>query len=208
MLPGPTIIKKCSECSGSIEEHTIASGNTFGATFWTDGKRDAPMLPDQPWLVICPHCQALIWIDEQVELGEVEPFSDSGIYKGAKSYSVPELQDYFSALKISNLSKNKERYLRLRAWWSGNDERRGSGIKQNLSDDEKENLQALDKMLDTPDDNDRLMKAEIKRELSQFEEAEAILKESFDSEFSQAVSIISELVQRREPFVAEINYGN
>ncbi len=208
MLPGPTIIKKCSECSGSIEEHTIASGNTFGATFWTDGKRDAPMLPDQPWLVICPHCQALIWIDEQAELGEVEPFSDSGIYKGAKSYSVPELQDYFSALKISNLSKNKERYLRLRAWWSGNDERRGSGIKQNLSDDEKENLQALDKMLDTPDDNDRLMKAEIKRELSQFEEAEAILRESFDSEFSQAVSIISELVQRREPFVAEIYYEN
>ena len=44
MLPGPTIIKKCLVCSKSIEHHTIGSGNTFGATFWTDGKREAPML--------------------------------------------------------------------------------------------------------------------------------------------------------------------
>jgi hypothetical protein len=52
---GTTIIKKCLECSGLIKEYTIMSGNTFGAIFWTDGKRDAPMLPDLPWLVKCPH---------------------------------------------------------------------------------------------------------------------------------------------------------
>ncbi len=209
MLPGPTIIKKCSECSGSIEEHTIASGNTFGATFWTDGKRDAPMLPDQPWLVKCPHCQALIWIDELEEVGEFEPFSDSDAFNDAKSCNVIELQDYFSELKKSNIGREKEQYLRLRTWWAGNDNRRGANsINRNLSDEEKGNLEALYNMLDSSDDNDRIMMAEIKRELGEFEDAEVILREPFVNELSQAVSIIIELNQRREPFVAEMKFDN
>jgi len=68
MLPGLTIIKKCSACSKLIKQETISSGNTFGATFWTDGKREAPMLPEQPWLVMCPHCHVPLWIDELEEL--------------------------------------------------------------------------------------------------------------------------------------------
>jgi len=48
------------------------SGNTFGATFWTDGKRDAPMLPDLPEFVKCPHCKLLLWINEQEELLDAE----------------------------------------------------------------------------------------------------------------------------------------
>ncbi len=56
MTPGPTIFRKYSACSKAIEQDTIGSGNTFGATFWIDGKREALMLPDQHWLVMCPHC--------------------------------------------------------------------------------------------------------------------------------------------------------
>jgi hypothetical protein len=41
MRPGPTIIKKCSDCSEFFQQHTIKSGNTFyGAILWTDGKRE------------------------------------------------------------------------------------------------------------------------------------------------------------------------
>ncbi len=61
MLPGPTIIKRCSDCSQLIEQSTLDSGNTLGAKFWTDGKRYFPMLPDNPWLVECPHCQAFLF---------------------------------------------------------------------------------------------------------------------------------------------------
>ncbi|MEA3522587.1 MAG: hypothetical protein U9R50_06405 [Campylobacterota bacterium] len=210
MLPGPIVIKKCSECSASIKEHTTTSGNTFGATFWSDGKRDAPMLPEHFWLVKCPHCQALIWIDEQEKIGKIEQFSDNEeAYKGAKSYSVPELKNYFAVLKKNNLGRKKEHYLRLHAWWAGNNNRRGTNkIKQLLSDEEKVNLEALGKMLDPSDDNDRIMMAEIKRELSQFEEAEDILKEPFANDLSQAVSIIRELIQRRDSYVAEMKFDN
>jgi uncharacterized Zn finger protein len=60
MIPGPTVIYECSSCGKHIEQQTIVSGNTFGARFWTDGKVDAPMLPDEPWLVKCQHCGILV----------------------------------------------------------------------------------------------------------------------------------------------------
>ncbi len=141
MILGPTIIRKCLECFDLIEEFTILSGNTFGTIFWTDGKTQVPMLPDQPRFVKCPHCQALVWIDELEEVGKVEPILGNEIYKNAKSY-----------------------------------------------------------------DNNRVMMAEIKRELGQFEEAEILLRKPFASELPQAVSIIRELVQSRESFVAEMEF--
>ena len=63
-------------------------------------------------------------------------------------------------------------------------------------------------MLDPSDDNDRIMNAEIKRELGQFEDAKAILKEPFVNDFSQAISILKELIKRGEPFVAEMKFEN
>ena len=95
MTPGPTIIRKCSACVKHITQDTIGSGNTFGARFWTDGKRDAPMLPDQPWLIRCPHCATLIWIDEQEQVGEIEPWGEkgqaAGNFKDARPASEPNI---------------------------------------------------------------------------------------------------------------------
>ena len=71
MLPGPTLVKKCPSCEGLLQEETMASGNTIGATFWTDGKREAPMLPDFPWMVKCAHCGELLWVDELEQVDEL-----------------------------------------------------------------------------------------------------------------------------------------
>ena len=60
MMPGPILIKKCSACGGLIEEEILMSGNTCGAVYWTDGEHYAPMLPDTPELVKCPHCKETI----------------------------------------------------------------------------------------------------------------------------------------------------
>ena len=49
MLPGPDMYKHCSSCHQLIIEETLMSGNTFGAIYWSDGKREAPMLPKTPW---------------------------------------------------------------------------------------------------------------------------------------------------------------
>jgi hypothetical protein len=197
MIPGPTIVKKYSECSELVNEHTITSGNTFGATFWTDGKREAPMLPDQPWLVKCMHCQSLVWIDE---LDEVE---EDG--KGLTP-TEPSLAEYLEFLQQNILETEKERYVRLRAWWAGNDARRESDEKNPLSEDERQNLQVFVEIMGGPDSSDRIMEAEIMRELGEYDRALAILVEPFEDGLTQAVGIIRNLVEKKDPFVARMQF--
>ena len=203
MLPGPTIVKKCSECSKLIREPTILSGNTFGAVFWTDGKREAPMLPDHPWLVKCPHCQTLIWIDELEIMEEIEPFEFDNEARGLAPME-PSLEEYHDFLQQETLGAEKERYVRLRAWWAGNDLRRASGENHPLSESERGNLESFAEILDQSDGGDRIMTVEIRRELGQYDKALALLTEPFDDELTEAVGIIKDLVEKQDPYVARM----
>lgn len=207
MTPGPTIIRKCSVCSQPVKQHTIGSGNTFGATFWTDGKREAPMLPDQPLMVICPHCHSTLWIDELETLGEIEPWGKGrGKFRDAIEYETPSLDDYLTALGKGAGTPEKERYVRLRAWWAGNDVRREATGDIPLSTFEAANLTAFAQMLDEADSNDLVMKAEVMRELGRFDDAMALLARLADSDIAQAVEIIKRLVENKDPYVREMHF--
>ena len=210
MTPGPTIIRECSGCGKHIAQHTNGSGNTFGARFWTDGKRNAPMLPDQPWLVKCPHCSILVWIDEQKPVGECGPWGargeSSNPFKDARPASVPTLPEYSAFLSAEVEGVEKERYLRLRTWWAGNDARRDGADIKPLTDVETANLRAFSALLNEREDNDRLMKAEALRELGIFEEVEVLLATQFPKEMMQAIGIIRSLNQSRNAVVAELKF--
>lgn len=210
MTPGPTIIRKCSSCGKHIAQHTIGSGNTFGARFWTDGWRDAPMLPDEPWLLKCPHCSTLVWLDEQKQVGEVDPWGPRGEsanrFKDAQPASAPILAEYITFLSAGIRSKKKERYVRLRAWWAGNDARREGGHASPMTEVEIANLRAFSTILDEKEDNDRLMKAEALRELGMFEEADALLATQFEEGMMQTVEIIRALNQKRSTAVEEMKF--
>ena len=52
------------------------------------------------------------------------------------------------------------------------------------------------------------MMAEIKRELGKFDDAEAIINESFANKYMQAASLIKELIEKKELFVAEMKFEN
>ena len=208
MLPGPTIIRQCSSCSKYISERTIGSGNTYGARFWTDGKRDAPMLPNRSLLLKCNHCDNLVWINEQAELGETgpwEPEADVTLrFPDARPPSTPTLQEYADFLKAGMSNKKKEFYVRLRLWWAGNDDRRESEQPTPLDSFEIENLRAFLALLDEAEEDDRLMKAEALRELGEFAKAEELLDFKFDEEMTHAVDVIRELIKNRVATVAEI----
>ncbi len=210
MKPGPTIIRKCSACGKHILEYTVGSGNTFGARFWTDGKRDAPMLPDQPWLVKCPHCSTLVWIDEQKQVVEIDPWwpvgGDADRFKDARSATEPTFTEYNAFLSAGVKTRKKERYVRLRTWWAGNDDRRKGGQIKPMTDAETANLRALLPLLKGKNRNDRLMKAEAFRELGMFEDAEALLSSRFEEGLMKAVEIIRSLNQSRSSTVAEMNF--
>jgi hypothetical protein len=59
MLPGPICLYRCGSCNDLFSRRTLASGNTLGAQYRSDGQMKARMLPQTPPLVVCPHCQAL-----------------------------------------------------------------------------------------------------------------------------------------------------
>jgi hypothetical protein len=207
MTPGPTLIYSCSTCEKNIAYHTINSGNNIGARYWTDGKRDAPMLPEEPWLIKCPHCDALIWVDELTQVGEIDHWysegSDADEFADVQSAITPSLMDYayFNMAAISD--PQKERYVRLQTWWAFNDCRRESQ-ELPLSSIEIENLHAFINLLDENEENDRLMKAEVYRELGEFTVAEKLLAMPFGDELKQAAELIRNLNNKRITSVTEI----
>ncbi len=196
---------RCSHCAKLIIQYRILSGNTFGARFWTDGKVDAPMLPDSPELVKCPHCKQLVWINELEELPE--PTSGSTEWREkAHPYIDPAFSDYLNLLRRESFPPKKEQYLRFRLWWAGNDLRRGKSRGPLFSDDEIDNLSALAKLLDETAAQDRLTKAEIMRELGDFTTAEQLLREPFSPEIAPAANQINALAKRQISLVAEMNF--
>jgi superoxide dismutase len=225
MITGNTHIKKCTGCSQCIRQDTYNSFNTFGARFWTDGKVEADNYPDLPELVECPHCGALLWINELKIVGEVRRKEYPKRIKGSAYYHEPTTKQYLQMLhRKKPLTREKVLYIRVRLWWAGNDKRRyynspeishegfekesnqNNGrqqvINKPLTGGEISNLQSLADMLNERFFRDRLMKAEIMRELAQFEEASRLLKRKFNKDFSEKAVFIKELVQRKNQYVA------
>ncbi|RPJ33675.1 MAG: hypothetical protein EHM17_09410 [Verrucomicrobiaceae bacterium] len=102
---------KAPGCLNPVKFSTIGSGNTFGATFWTDGKREAPMLPDEPWLRKSPSEGALFWSDECEEIGQIDLYSAGSEKPEWKDldYAVePSEDDYAAALQSGLASTPKK----------------------------------------------------------------------------------------------------
>ena len=119
MIPSPIEIKKCTNCSGLVKGFTLISGNTFGATYWSDGKCEATMLPDYPRLVICPHCKEPTWVDALEVVGEIQwdrDGSEQREFEGAAFPILLTLSDYLTLLEKEVNDSGKEYYIRQRAW--------------------------------------------------------------------------------------------
>lgn len=201
---------KAPGCKKPVKFSTIASGNTFGATFWTDGKREAPMLPDNPWLRKSPSEGVLFWSDECEEIGSIggwhaedeDPHPEWDDLEFAKE---PSETDYFEAIENGvGDTPEKLRYLHIRLWWAGNDVIRKNPDKS-LPEKHLNNLKALEVLLDEDDPDERLMRAEVCRELGKFDESMRLLRFVFPDDYQSAVEIISELTWDEESKVARLN---
>jgi len=196
----------CSSCGGLISRMNPASGNTFGVRHWTDGWWDAPWLPENPPLVKCRLCDELLWFEDLTEITEPTCSNTQGDEsESGDSFNMLELPDYFRYSDSNpDIDPQRMRYVRMRAWRKGNDVRRDSDSVIPLSDTECANLEALISFLDEGDDYDRLIKAEIMRELGRFSEAAKLLTKPFDLSMGFAAVIIRKLVEVQDVTVAEI----
>lgn len=205
--PGPEVIRECPKCKVKLVEQTMMSGNTFGARIWTDGKMLARWLPDQPWLVKCPKCGIVFWIDEAKKLGEQSPWDgDKKKRPKAVKPNLPTESDFLHMLVKGSLTKEKELYVRRTAWWLANDAvRTNAEAEVNYSPEQSANLRSLANFLDEKDPNQRIMKAEVYRELGQFQECTELLSNSFENEHhGRVANFIRELAVQNIRAVREI----
>ena len=187
------IIRECPHCKAYVVQEETVSGNTIGATYWTDGKREAKMLPDHPLLAKCPVCAGLFWVDESVEV-------DTGFdaAKGKQQVLKPAEKELLGFLTGPALPADKELYVRVSAWRSANDAwRRVPNATPAFSKDQVQNLKSLSDMLDEKEPNQRILKAEIARELGNFDECLGLLSYQFDEGFAHAVGFIKKLAEEK-----------
>lgn len=178
LTPGPTIILECPGCKQGLREFSIGSGNTRGAKWWTDGKMDAPMLPLGHALGKCPHCRELFWIADAKKLTELWGGDDK--WAKAESLLDPVEEDYLAAAMAKGVARERELEARKRAWWLANDTVRGRPERKLAwSGARRENLEKLSALINEQEECEIILKAEIARELGQFEACVKLLTRTF-----------------------------
>ena len=151
------------------------------------------MLPDHPLLAKCPMCNFLFWINEALEV-------DTGFdaAKGKQQVLAPSEKEVLGFLTGLPLPRDKEMFLRVAAWRSANDAwRRNPNATPAFSKEQVQNLKALSDMLDEKGPNQRILKAEIARELGQFDECLLLLSYQFEAGYEYAVVFIKKLAEEK-----------
>lgn len=171
---GNAIIVKCPYCGTEKELMSLISGNTFGSTYWSDNKRECPMLPTVSPVQKCPGCKKY-YLEHKNQQGE----SDKESYeKGELSFK--ELGEAYEQFKSEDMGK--EEMVNLYMWLihAYNDQYfRKSSAKAPKKADKAffEHLVLLFiENFDWTTVNNPLMKAELYREAGKMKECEDVLK--------------------------------
>ncbi len=229
MKTRPKLIS-CPHCAALAKCEEFVSGSTSGATYWTDGKIDAPMLPNIPLITRCRICGRLFWIanapeKDMTKLVEgVKVWSPEWLTKWRSLEWVQDLTeaDYLEAIEQKMAQTNdKELHLRLQAWWANNDsfrEQVRTGPFARYSSERSSaavtNLLVLKDQLNITDIDQRRMKAEAARELEQFDQIKRILTAKPDlcnqmNEGEQfAAAFVQHLADKQDSIVRMIPYDS
>jgi hypothetical protein len=213
MLPGPDQIIGCPHCQGLAKYRTWVSGTGFGVVCWTDGKQENVGMigPRPPAVVKCRHCAECYWLADADEIGTVAPWDGQPVdpaWRAAQEVEEPAEEDYDRALQKSLADdRRQERTLRMLAWWRRNDAFRSRPeCVTSASEVWRRNLEALAGLLEDGDENDRLLKAEVLRELGQFQPAKELLSRVHSSEHRGVVRQLRNLCDRGDRCVRQLSF--
>jgi hypothetical protein len=147
MMPGPLMIYGCPQCGTEVMQDSLSSGNTFGARVWSDCYMDAPMLPEYAEVTKCAGCERYFWLEDATIVREVFAFgpeADDLRRSETVKYARQLTQQQLTALlRDEEHTAERERYLRLRLWWKGNDAERKGRNWQRSEEEQKQYLKNL-----------------------------------------------------------------
>lgn len=156
--------------------------------------------------IVCPKCKASFWLEDAIKIDKLEQSETNVKYPAAEYYTSPLPRHYIEALSELVLSKDDELYLRIKLFHDFNDRFRydfDDPLRYDfptlfvplLPEQEKENKL---KLLEILDDSERnlLLKAEILRELGDFEQALTMLSASFPPSHRFAAMLTEHCLQK------------
>ena len=197
MIPGPNQIIECPACGKRQLRRTLRSGNTFGARYFSDGKRVADMLPDFPYFVKCPACDVFFKITAKLIVGEISRHEIAENRDKIQFVRFLTVNEYRQAISVGLYNGNEKDILPLRVslWRLYNDcndgERRSKTLSENRqsfdavktyeikeNEDYVENCrEILSLMVEKTEDEDLLLRAELWRNLGEFEKCKSLLND-------------------------------
>ncbi|MBN8706520.1 MAG: hypothetical protein J0L62_11650 [Bacteroidetes bacterium] len=209
MIPGPVFVYSCPTCGNVITRGSLMSGNNFGSKIFSDGKSISPMLPEFPKLTKCKKCNSLFWLSNLKPIGTFYWSEIKNIeWVFADKAQFLEIDDYFNAID-KGIAKNKkeELYIRQQIWWGYNDNlRSGKKLFKDESDEQRwaENISKLKPLFDQSDSNQRIMLAEINRNLGDFETCIGIIESIDDEELNWVKEIIIDECKKKNKWLIEL----
>jgi hypothetical protein len=195
----------CPCCGHPKEKRIMLSGNTNDVTLWTDGIIQYPMFLTDPDVLKCYKCCSFFWFEDRLEINAGQPtelyFKLSKMSDEMKDLTVEE---YYESIRSELCaSKEIEKRLRLDAWRRWNDTLRGCGDYTLFSVPDriehwKENLLNLLSLLDEHNEKECLIKAEIYRNLKEYQKSKELLSKKFSNQNQAIVNLLIKLCDTKQ----------
>lgn len=180
MIPGPANILSCPFCGGTKEVMSLASGNTFGGTVWSDTRRNYPMLPEVSPIQKCPHCKKYYFIEQAKSEYSKDPDSEMRSFGKLGELTYQELKEAKKQMESLSLTKMQRWILNHQLFMAYNDmyRRKPEGLVSQSEEDKISFIQVVEELLDGIDQSDdyELFHAELLRETGRYDEAAEILQ--------------------------------
>lgn len=214
MIPGPANILSCPFCGGTKEVMSLVSGNTCGATVWSDTRRDYPMLPEVSPIQECPHCHKFYFIEQAKQEYSKDPNSEMNSFMQLGKLTYPQLVRAKKQMETLSLVKMQRWILNHQIFMAFNDSFRRESEKVAFPPRE-EDIQiykdTIAELLDGIDQSEdyELFHAELLRESGRFEEAKGVLLKHKSEEDKWVVDAMLKHIEQTDtaPFLLVEN-GN
>lgn len=205
---------RCPTCGGFLKKGVNLFGDEDqGAKYWSDGKKTAPNHPESPSVSRCPHCSHFFYPEDAPEIIDERLMNDENLLRNTPWMTgLKSPDEWFEVLNDhAIIDDDREIQLRIGAWQASNDPYRLTQVTSEnpaVPRDKEltENMEALLGLLMDRIAEDRLLIAELCRELGRFEEAQTHLIAPFPKGFEPAVQRVSRLASEGKGEVVELEF--
>ena len=201
---GPKLIYQCPNCGKIIGYRSLFSVNDFGATSYSDGRTRGIMYADSPEIVKCKKCKTFFWLKKENQIGEYGPLTINSKWEKAPEAESLTKNEYIEALNLKAYkNKDQERYVRCNLW---------RALNYSMGENEKaiyeSNCKKLIKLYNMEDIDEKLLIAELYRNIGNFSESMTILKTIRKKEYIRIKKLLIQECQKENKKTIELTDEN